>query len=65
MAGETAVGFCRLRGFLHEKREAAYRLVKDSPCARAGGAIEIRPIGAMNEDATPCESDQLKVAETE
>jgi hypothetical protein len=30
----------------------AYRLVKDSPCARAGGAIEIRPIFAMNKDAT-------------
>ena len=30
----------------------AYRLVKDSPCARAGGAIEIRPIIAMNKDAT-------------
>jgi hypothetical protein len=30
----------------------ACRLVTDSPCARAGGAIEIRPILAMNDGAT-------------
>jgi hypothetical protein len=32
--------------------EEAYRLVKNSPCARAGGAVEIRPIAAMNDGAT-------------
>lgn len=32
--------------------EEAYRLIKDSPCARAGGAVEVRPIMAINEGAT-------------
>jgi len=35
-----------------ENLQEAYRLVQDSPCARAGGAVEIRPIAAMNEGAT-------------
>jgi hypothetical protein len=29
----------------------AIALVKDTPCARAGGAVEIRAITAMNEPA--------------
>jgi hypothetical protein len=32
--------------------EEACRLITDSPCARAGGAVEIRPIVTMNEGAT-------------
>ena len=31
-----------------ESLEEVVRLVKDSPCARAGGAVEIRPIGPNN-----------------
>ena len=27
----------------------AIRLVADTPCARAGGAVELRPIGRMND----------------
>lgn len=28
----------------------AIRLVADTPCARAGGAVELRPIAAMNDE---------------
>ena len=31
--------------------EEAVRLVKDTPCARAGGAVELRPIAEMNDVA--------------
>jgi hypothetical protein len=30
--------------------DEAVALVKDSPCARAGGAVELRPITARNDD---------------
>jgi hypothetical protein len=33
--------------------DEAVRLVKDTPCARAKGAVEIRPIMAMNGWSTP------------
>jgi hypothetical protein len=31
--------------------DEAIRLVKDTPCARAGGAVELRPILAINDPA--------------
>ena len=30
--------------------DEAVRLVRDTPCARAGGAVELRPITASNDD---------------
>jgi len=38
------------------------RLVADTPCARAGGAIEIRPITAINEDADALASFEASAA---
>jgi hypothetical protein len=53
--GPYAVSNAPLAGFSvieAENLQEAYRLVQNSPCARAGGAIEIRPIAAMNQGAT-------------
>lgn len=33
--------------------DEAVRLVKDTPCARAGGAVELRAITHMNDPASP------------
>jgi hypothetical protein len=42
-------GFCIIEA---ADLDEVVRLVANTPCPRAGGAIEIRPIMAMNENAT-------------
>ena len=43
-------GFCILEA---ADLSEAIRLVKDSPCARAKGAVELRPIAASNDAGRP------------